>query len=46
MPMNFKEKIRSFFVCSPKIGQNQQLTDDKIYTKVAQSNHQYFNKSA
>jgi len=35
MPTNFDEKIRSFCICSPKVGQNQQLSDDKIHTKVA-----------
>ena len=36
MSTNFDEKIRPFCICSPKVGQNQQLSDDKIHTKVAQ----------
>jgi len=44
MPMSFKDKIRSFFIYSQKVGQKQQLTDDKIYNKVAQSCHQCFKK--
>ena len=31
MPMSFEGKIRSFFICSQKVGQNQQHTDDKNY---------------
>ena len=36
MSTNFDEKIRPFCICSPKVGQNQQLSGDKIHTKVAQ----------
>jgi len=32
MPTSFKDKICSFFIFSQKVGQNQQLTDNKIYT--------------
>ena len=46
MPTNFNEKICPFFICSPNVGQNQQLrpTDDKIYAKVAQSSRRYLKK--
>jgi len=29
MPTNFNETNWSFFICSPKVGQNEQLTDNK-----------------
>jgi len=41
MPTNF---LMRKFAHSSFVGQNQQLTDDKIYTKVAKSSHQYFKK--
>jgi len=42
MATSFKDKIRLFFIYNQKVGQNKQLTDEKIYTKVAQSCHQCF----